>query len=95
MGWSCSYKAMQTLEKIFNELEKRKLKILANGWKYKNNEYFLQLGKENKNGAITGVIYKIIDHKGLCKKVGNFKIDSDGKIIRFPYLPKEIKKLFN
>jgi len=87
MGYSCTAKAHFTMDGIDSCLDK----INANKFKHNNNEYFYEIGKENSNGAITGTIWKI--DGDYCKRVGSFRINRDGKIIRFPYLSKR-KKIY-
>ena len=62
-------------------------------------KYFTEIGKENKDGSITGSVYELtsnpyLDGQGYkrrnCKKIGIFKIDNQGFIVRFPGLSKRL-----
>jgi len=54
---------------------------------------FLEIGRENADGAITGSVYKkfLIKETSYCKKIGSFRISRQG-IKRFPGLTKEEKE---
>lgn len=62
-------------------------------------QFFCEIGKENKDGSMTGTVYELIgesfkDSQGYsrrkCIRKGNFKIDSNGSVIRFPGLAKRL-----
>lgn len=95
MGYSCTQKAMNTLNKIKDKI----CGETANTWTKDGVEYFSEIGKENADGSITGSVFMIFpdDHKwkGRCQKTGSFKIDTKGDIQNFPHLPKGIKKELN
>lgn len=86
MGYSCSAKASYTINAI----------QLLSDFDIKNKEYkyFIEIGRENKDGSITGKVYQIDkdfeDGSGFrrrqCFLKGSFKVDANGKIIRFPGL---------
>jgi len=52
-------------------------------------EYFLEQGKENRDGAITGTVIQMNGQYG--KKVGSLRIEPSGYVTRFPHLPKHIR----
>ena len=87
MGYSCTAKANFTLDGIVAALKM----LNANTFEVKGNKYFYEIGKENSNGSMTGTIWKFING-GYIKRSGSFKIDWNGKIIRFPYLPNRKKE---
>ncbi len=88
MGYSCSYEANITIDAITNSPEFR----CANGWVGDDGiGYFFEIGKENRDGAMTGSVYKSISGK----RVGSFKIAPNGRLISFPHLPKRIKAKIN
>ena len=86
MGWSCTVDADKTLEKI--QTFCKKLTGISNEWIKDGDKYFFDIGKEQKDGSITGNVYQIID-RNMAVKIGFFKISANGKIISFPKLPKE------
>ncbi len=88
MGYSCSYEADITMDAITKSPEFR----CANGWIGDDKvNYFFEIGKENIDGAMTGSVYK----SNSGKRVGGFKIASNGRLISFPHLPKNIKNRIN
>lgn len=93
MGYSCTARASEVLDKIMSYD-----KFNIDHEKY---SYFIEIGKENFDGAITGTVYRLIGESfvredGLksrrCKKAGSFRIDSNGEIVRFPGVPKSLFK---
>jgi len=45
-------------------------------------ERFWERGRENRDGAITGEIFALGHH--ACRKVGTFRINAEGKVVRWP-----------
>lgn len=93
MGYSCTTKAMETLERMFNQ-EVTGCKV-NNGFKGSKGFYcFYEIGRENEDGAITGSIMEtnsITEDYGescRCKKAGSFRIEPDGSVTRFPRATK-------
>ncbi len=70
----------------------------SNTWGHENGfTYFCQMGRENRDGAVTGTVYKILKD-GSCKTSGSFRIEPEGAVSRFPCLNKKMKdrvKLIN
>ena len=91
MGWSASVKACHTLDLIEDAL--RKGGYYTNGvWSYGGKEYFYELGREREDGGIRGSIYQLLPGGTYCVRRGTFAIAPDGRILRFPYLPPEVRK---
>ena len=83
MGYSCSARANYTLDQV-HSLDDF---CLSGNLHYK---YFTEIGKENRDGSITGKVYEVY-HKGeYCKSIGGFRINPDGSIARFPGLSKRM-----
>lgn len=91
MGYSCSARARYTLDQV-DKLDEFDIK--SNSYKY-----FIELGRENADGAITGTVYELVyslfvdkDLLGVrkAKKGGTFRIESDGSIKRFHGVPKNL-----
>lgn len=88
MGWSCSTKASFTLEALgsLSEFDTDS----------KDYKYFIEIGRENDDGSITGGIFELIGeafpgdklNRRPCRFKGNFKINKHGEIERMPGLPK-------
>lgn len=53
---------------------------------------FWEIGRETRDGSITGTIFISIDDSNTVKNAGSFRIDSGGTIVRFPHLPRHIKQ---
>lgn len=53
---------------------------------------FYERGKENRDGAVTGTINQNISSTH-ARRHSSFRIDPDGKIVRFAGLSKEDKEL--
>ena len=82
MGWSCSAKAYQELERI-QDYCRRDSGGSSNTFSENGQTYFFEVdGKEHEGGAITGTVYEI----QTAKPVGDFRIEPDGKISAFPKL---------
>jgi hypothetical protein len=90
MGYSCTRNAMNRLNFMFSEHDNS---LPSNTWKKKDGtEYFYEIGKENANGAITGAVW-LAKKSGYAYRAGSFKIDSEGKVLRFPHMNTTMKKL--
>lgn len=90
MGYSCSAKARYTLDQV-DCLDEFDIKS-------PNYKYFIEIGKENRDGAITGSVFEldeIYSHMDLlrpvsCKKIGSFRVNPNGTIARFPGVSKRM-----
>lgn len=81
MGWSCTRAASNTLEAFMNRFRHQNS---ANTYTFDAGKtvYFHEIGREQRDGAITGVIFKFIGTDG-AQQVGRFRIAPDGKIERW------------
>jgi len=82
MGYSCSRDAANTLAVIG--------KMFAadgnpNTLTIKKQRYFLERGSEQRDGAITCTLYRMLPSE-MCRKVGSTRINADGTIARFPVM---------
>ena len=86
MGWSCTQAAGRVMEYWTKTCIANSGK--QNEWKEKNNIYFWEIGRENRDGAITGTIVKVFnmrpDGSSQCRVCGSFRINPDGTIKRAP-----------
>jgi hypothetical protein len=62
---------------------------VSNSYRYKNNRYCLQVGREQRDGAITGTVMLLIDNPDIAGQYlaynkGSFRINPDGVVTRFP-----------
>lgn len=81
MGYSCSMLASKRLDLIQNLCFKST--GLSNVWIDNNQKFMFEIGRENKDGSITGTIYKYTNDN-LVKRTSNFKINKDGSVCRGP-----------
>lgn len=92
MGWSCSARAGRVLDRVveFCKLYNK----TSNTWTACGITYFFEESRRtHADGAITGTVYRNLN-TGFCRKVGSFRIDGDGKIIRFPGFDKAQRMIF-
>lgn len=95
MGYSHSAAAGLTQEAMLAELEADGKLINGNCWRHNGREYFLEQGRENPDGAITGTVYQVIQegiYKGRCKRSGGVRIEKNGIITRWAGVPREYLK---
>ena len=97
MGYSCTARAHRTLERLAALLQERYPLVdphagtLSNGWTYRRRRFVWEIGREQPDGAITGSVIELAPLgerlDGAGKRVGTFRIEPDGRIARFPYVP--------
>jgi len=99
MGYSCSALANETMDAMFAEMEKTcpPADKTSNGWDFKGNSYFFEMGREQEDGAITGSVFRHGNDnngigKGFCRRVGSIKILSNGKIKSWPFTTKGMRE---
>lgn len=84
MGYSCSALANMALHSLIDIMKGGTGSIgFDNEPSNIFNKYFYEIGKEQKDGAITGKVYKLTNNN-TCLSRGSFKILPDGIIQRFP-----------
>jgi len=97
MGYSCTTKAMESFDQLIIQLRAAGKKIAqSNTWEKNGKSYFHEIGREQKDGAVTGTIYRMTDYyygANHCCKAGYFRIEPDGKITRFPTATQKQKEV--
>lgn len=92
MGYSCSAKASYVLtaleEIIASQYPDQPTNFLPGEG---GSVGFWEIGRENRDNSITGKVYFSRVENGLFYIIGRFKIDRDGKIVRFPRLARNLK----
>ena len=67
-------------------------------WTNKDTTYHWNRGKDTATGLVNGVVRKLagIDASGkqIWVVAGSFKIDENGKVLRFTGIPSKIQKTF-
>ena len=89
MGWSCTAKADEVLQAW--SLGCYASTNTNNVWTARGKRYFYEVGRENRDGSITGIILENISGNA-CRKVGTFRIEPDGKVFRGPKMLKDMAK---
>jgi len=90
MGYSCSHLASCRYQSILDACFSQT--GVQNVYEKNRKKYFIEVGEEQRDGAITGYIMKMSDD-GLCKRSGSFRIEPNGKILRGPKFMKTIPLL--
>ena len=81
MGYSCGRLASITLQ-IIEEICIKSTGS-SNTFKTPKGNVFYQVGKENRDGAITGSTWRILSD-GSCRKTTGFRIEPSGQVSRGP-----------
>jgi len=93
MGWSCTAKAHFTLDALKEILRgnlnsSNSIESLRVGGHFG----FWECGREQPDGSITGTVWKPWETDPTrVTKAGSFKIDPEGKVLRFPGTSKEVR----
>ena len=91
MGYSCTTDADVTMHNIMAVSGSNS----SNTWEGNNGfVYFAEIGRENSDGAITGMVYKIM-RDGRAAPSGGFRIDPNGYVKRWPCLNKAMRAKAN
>ena len=98
MGYSCSSLAMESLDQLMIQLKAAgKETKSSNGWNKNGTYYFHEIGREQRDGAVTGKVQKIYkinnSESDYCKTAGTFRIEPDGTITRFPTSTKQQREV--
>ena len=95
MGYSCTKDASEMLGLIRHQFNNGKY---SNGLVIRSpradsytsgHSYFYEVGKEQVDGSITGTLFQNVD-ESRARKVGSFRINSDGTIARFPRIRRDM-----
>lgn len=84
MGYSCATSADNALKFLMDMITDPNGS--SNTWEKDGESYFYEIGRENPDGAVTGTVYRNVG-ANRCRKAGTFRIDPDGRIVRFPHAP--------
>lgn len=82
MGYSSSAIASEVLTALMTIVKDTPS---SNVWR----DHFYEIGRENGDGAITGKVWRFTsgkfgDDKRMAVSAGSFRINANGKIVRFP-----------
>lgn len=98
MGYSCAAKASYVQDAMMELLQvndaRPENEKTSNGWQIDGKTYFCERGRENSDGSITGSVYgPWAQDPTRCIKVGSFKVDGDGKVVRWATSSASQRKL--
>lgn len=89
MGYSCTAMASFVIDAIMAAVRHENS---GNTYKGKDGQlYFWERGRENSDGAMTGVIQRMLPND-YCRRVASFRIEPNGRITRFYGLTKAVKE---
>lgn len=86
MGYSCTAKASYVSEALLvqlqagTEFENKN----QNSWSRNSRSYFFEIGREQPDGSVTGIVWALNADGKTCRKAGSAKIAADGSIPYFP-----------
>ena len=67
----------------------------SNTWEHGKDRYFFERSNvEHDDGAITGSVWRLFNHDDgtrRCRKAGAFRIDGEGRLVRFPTMPTDVR----
>ena len=89
MGYSCRTDAMRTLERLQTA---HRVEDSNNVFQVppSAHKYFWEIGQENADGRITGRVFQFVDtDTDTVIPAGRFCISPDGRVIRFPGIPRK------
>lgn len=78
MGYSAAAAAISVLNTFTTE------DATSNTWTYSGKSYFYEVGKENRDGAVTGSVWRVFSD-GRAERAGSFRIEPNGAITRAPF----------
>ena len=93
MGYSYNALAGFALDKIADNIGCGKDGLPSNTFVVDGVQFFYELGREQADGAITGVVWKFLPDGVHVRKAGSIRIEPDGVITRFPKSKKNMRTL--
>ena len=92
MGYSCSTKANLVYHEMLKQLKAAGPEDESqNSWRAKGSRYFVELGRSNRDGAMTGRVWGFGQHSTAIP-VGTIKVERDGSITRWATSNKAQRK---
>ena len=88
MGWSATAKACE-VERAWMETCQSQTGS-QNVYEVAGKRYFYETGREQRDGAITGTVFRFVGEG--CVRSGSFRIEADGTVTRYP---SGLKQLIN
>jgi len=63
----------------------------SNGWEHAGCAYFVEQGREQADGAITGTVWRYLPDGQHIRRAGSMRIDPDGRLVRWPCISKSVR----
>jgi len=86
MGYSCNTVSMMVYDEMIVQLQGASSKehTSQNTWDHNGLDHFAEIGREQRDGAVTGSVWAMLPDGARCRKVGSFRINPGGKVARWP-----------
>ena len=98
MGYSYSTKAGLVQDAMIIQLKSASNREIesSNTWEHNGHDYFIEQGREQRDGSITGTVWRMNpvepgSAKCTCHKVGSIKIEPHGHVLRWPTSTKAMR----
>lgn len=91
MGYSYNALAGFAMDKVTKDLGCGNNGLPSNTFESKGNKYFYEHGREQRDGAITGIVWKFVGGETV-RKAGSFRIEPNGIVTRFPGTTKKMRR---
>ena len=83
MGWSATAAACHELDRWEDATRVADPDGPSNGWLWRGDRYFWEIGPELADGAIQGDAYRRVSD-GLADRVGGWRIEPNGCVHQWP-----------
>lgn len=64
----------------------------SNAWSNGTRHYFSEIGRENRDGAITGTVFEYSADGAKCWRAGSFRIEPCGELTRWAGATKAMRE---
>ena len=85
MGYSCNSISMLVYDEMIVQLQGASSAEpeSQNTWDVNGTRYFAEIGREQRDGAVTGTIWRFMADGVHVHKAGSFRINPGGKVARW------------
>ena len=86
MGYSCNTISMLVYDEMIVQLQGASSEEQGsqNEWNVQGVRYFAEIGREQRDGAVTGTIWRFMADGVHVHKAGSFRINPGGTVARWP-----------
>ena len=89
MGYSCRQSADKAHDVILRAVTDPAGS--SNTWEFRGVRYFYETGREQRDGAITGTVWRFLADDSHVRRAGSVRIDPDGRLVRWPCIPADVR----